>query len=42
MDLSEIERGARISKLKSKKNDDDVWLLTMIKELTDSEKDPEC
>ena len=39
MDLSVIEREDRISKLKSLKNDDDAWLLTMLKELADPEKD---
>ena len=40
--LSELERAARISKLKGIRNDDDVWLVTMIKALTDSEKDRDC
>ena len=39
MDLSLIEREARISKLKSLKNDDDARLSTMLKELADPEKD---
>jgi hypothetical protein len=37
--ISEFERAARTSKLKNIKNDDDAWLVTMIKKLTDSEMD---
>ena len=37
--LSELERAARTSKLNGIKNDDDVWLVKMIKELTNSEKE---
>ena len=40
--LSELEREVRNSELKNIKNDDDVWLLKMIKALTDSEKDHDC
>jgi hypothetical protein len=40
--LSELERAARASKLKSIKNDDNVWLVTKIKDLTDSEGDDDC
>ena len=36
--LSELDREARTSELKNIKNDDDVWLVTMLKELTASEK----
>ncbi|MEO6610362.1 MAG: hypothetical protein ABIN69_18035 [Aestuariivirga sp.] len=39
MDLFKIERAARISKLKSKKNDYDAWSLSTITALADSEKD---
>ena len=42
MGLSELDRAARTSKLKSIKNDNDVWLVKMIKALTDSEKDHDC
>ncbi|MEO9167591.1 MAG: hypothetical protein ABI230_04225 [Aestuariivirga sp.] len=36
--LSELARAARTSELKNIKNDDDVWLVTMLNELTASEK----
>ena len=40
--LSELDRVAGTSKLKIMKNDDDVWLVKMIKALTDAEKDHDC
>ena len=36
--LTELDLEARTSELKNIKNDDDVWLVTMLKELTASEK----